>query len=144
MMFLYVETYKKELQLLVISLFVLCIIIALIKFIYYRLSKKELDNFYQNYVENNHPVPFFVVVADNFNFIGISLKAQWFRWLLNNRKIKLTRGVWMHKNTYEFVQTTASKKLQRWIRNDFRLLIFQGVLLILMCIISYFINKTKS
>ncbi|MGS3429855.1 hypothetical protein ACB358_27075 [Serratia nevei] len=88
-----------------------------------------------------HPVPLFVVIADNLNFIGVSLKAQWFRWILNNRKLKLTRKVWLSPKTYDFVRTASSPRLQSWIRNDFRLLMIQGALLVIMCLLNYLLKS---
>ncbi|SPZ54810.1 Uncharacterised protein [Serratia quinivorans] len=129
-------------KIVVIIGFLLLLLSALIQFLYYRRNKTEFSEFYQNYVGNKLLVPPFVVFADNLGFIGISLKAQWFLWLLNNRKIKIDRNTYLDSKAYEFVQNTASKKLQRWIRNDFRLLMFQGAILILMCILIYFIDKT--
>ncbi|TFZ53274.1 hypothetical protein E5C26_02810 [Serratia proteamaculans] len=131
-------------KIVVIICFLLLLLSALIQFLYYRRNKAEFSEFYQNYVGNKLLVPPFVVFADNLGFIGVSLKAQWFLWLLNNRKIKIGRNTYLDSKAYEFVQTTASKKLQRWIRNDFRLLMLQGAILILMCILIYFINNTKS
>lgn len=129
-------------KIVVIIGFLLLLLSALIQFLYYRRNKTEFSEFYQNYVGNKLLVPPFVVFADNLGFIGISLKAQWFLWLLNNRKIKIGRNTYLDSKASEFVQNTASKKLQRWIRNDFRLLMFQGAILILMYILIYFIDKT--
>ncbi|CAI1781321.1 Uncharacterised protein [Serratia ficaria] len=129
-------------KIVVIICFLLLLLCALTQFLYYRRNKTEFGEFYQNYVGNRLLVPPFVVFADNLGFIGASLKAQWFLWLLNNRKIKIACDTYLDNRTYEFVQTTASKKLQRWIRNDFGLLMLQGGLLILMCTLIYFINKT--
>lgn len=131
-------------KIVVIICFLLLLLSALIQFLYYRRNKAEFSEFYQNYVGNKLLVPPFVVFADNLGFIGVSLKAQWFLWLLNNRKIKVSRSTYLDNKAYEFVQATASKRLQRWIRNDFRLLMLQGAILILMCILIYFINNTKS
>jgi hypothetical protein len=131
-------------KIVVIICFLLLLLSALIQFLYYRRNKTEFSEFYQNYVGNKLLVPPFVVFADNLGFIGVSLKAQWFLWLLNDRKIKIGRNTYLDNKAYEFVQATASKRLQRWIRNDFRLLMLQGAILILMCILIYFINNTKS
>ncbi|WP_308378238.1 hypothetical protein [Serratia marcescens] len=135
------DLYIKEIKLLVVLLFFLCLLTAIIQFIYYRLHKKEFVLFYQHYVVSKHPVPLFVVIADNLNFIGVSLKAQWFRWILNNRKLKLTRKVWLSPKTYDFVRTASSPRLQSWIRNDFRLLMIQGALLVIMCLLNYLLKS---
>lgn len=137
----YIESYIKEIKLLVVLLFFLFLLIAIIQFIYYRLHKKEFDLFYQHYVVSKHPVPLFVVIADNLNFIGVSLKARWFRWILNNRKLKLTRNVWLSPKTYDFVRAASSPRLKNWIRNDFRLLMLQGALLIIMCLLNYLLKS---
>lgn len=131
-------------KLIVIICFLLLLLCVLIQYLYYRRIRTEFDNFYQNYVVSKFLVPPFVVFADNLGFIGVSLKAQWFLWLLNNRKIKVGRNTYLDRKTYEFVQNTASKRLQRWLRNDFWLLMLQGAILIFMCIMIYCINKAYS
>ncbi|MCA3995265.1 MULTISPECIES: hypothetical protein [Serratia] len=126
---------------LVILCLTLLVLSAFIQFIGYRRHKKEFDAFYQRYAGSGHFIPPYVAFADCLGMPGTSLKAQWFRWILNNRKLKLTRNVWLSPKTYDFVRTASSPRLQSWIRNDFRLLMLQGALLIIMCLLSYLLKS---
>ena len=121
----------------IITFFVLTLISALIQFFCYRRHKDEFTFFYQTYTQNGHPLPPFVVIADNLGLIGVSLKAQWFRWILNGRRLKIGKDTWLDKKTYDFVQNNTSQRLKNWIRKDFSLSLLKIGSLVLMCVCAF-------
>ncbi|HFK7187348.1 hypothetical protein ACLPHD_09810 [Serratia odorifera] len=127
-------------KLVVILCVFIVLLLAVIQYVLYRRHRDEFNTFYHHYVGSGHLVPSYVVLADNLGFVGLSMKTLWFRWILNNRKIKTQRNKWLDKKTYDFVQEHASKKLQSWIRPDLTLLIYQGIFLFLAGALILLIN----
>ena len=72
--------------------------------------------------------------------LGISLKAQWFLWILKRKKIKIRDQVWLDAKTYDFVQKTTSLELQKWLVMDFILLLVEAVIIAVGCIFIYLIK----
>ncbi|CAI1781416.1 Uncharacterised protein [Serratia ficaria] len=118
----------------IIIFFVLTLISALMQYFCHRRHKDELIVLYHKYTQSGHPLPPFVVIADNLGLIGVSLKAQWFRWVLNGRKLKIDQDAWLDKNAHDFVQKNASQRLKNWIRKDFTLSLLKIGSLVLMCV----------
>ncbi len=118
----------------------LLVLSAFIQFIGYRRHKKEFDAFYQRYAGSGHFIPPYVAFADGLGMLGISLKAQWFLWILKRKKIKIRNQVWLDAKTYDFVQKTTSPELQKWLAMDFILLLVEAVIIAVGCIFIYLIK----
>ncbi|MDH2267981.1 MULTISPECIES: hypothetical protein [Serratia] len=125
---------------LVILCLTLLVLSAFIQFIGYRRHKKEFDAFYQRYAGSGHFIPPYVAFADGLGMLGISLKAQWFLWILKRKKIKIRNQVWLDAKTYDFVQKTTSLELQKWLAMDFILLLVEVVIIAVGCIFIYLIK----
>ena len=54
-----------------------------------RPASGGFDVFYQDYVTKGYFIPPYVAFADSLGMLGTSLKAQWFLWILKNKKIKI-------------------------------------------------------
>jgi hypothetical protein len=121
----------------IVLFFTLTLISALVQYFYYRRYKDEFSKFYQRYVQSTHPLPPFVIFADNLGLLGVSIKAQWFRWILNGRKIKIGKNAFLSPKTYEFVNENTSQRLKNWLRKDFILSVLKMGGLALMCIFAF-------
>ncbi|HFO0261001.1 TPA: hypothetical protein ACGD64_000277 [Serratia marcescens] len=121
----------------IVLFFTLTLISALVQYLYYRRYKDEFSEFYQRYVQSAHPLPPFVIFADNLGLLGVSIKAQWFRWILNGRKIRIGKNAFLSSKTYEFVNENTSQHLKSWIRKDFILSVLKMGCLALMCIFAF-------
>ncbi|CAI0956261.1 hypothetical protein [Serratia ficaria] len=121
----------------IIIFFVLTLISALMQYFCHRRHKDELIVLYHKYTQSGHPLPPFVVIADNLGLIGVSLKAQWFRWILNGRKIKIGKNAFLSPKAYEFVNENTSQHLKSWMRKDFILSVLKMGCLALMCIFAF-------
>jgi hypothetical protein len=125
---------------------ILCLMLlalgALIQYLCYRRHKEAFTTFYQRYIAGGHYIPPYVAFADSLGFLGTSLKAQWFLWILRNKKIKIRDRVWLDANTYDFVQRTASPALQKWLALDFLLLIMEAAAITLGYIFIYLIRHS--
>ncbi|BEN42946.1 hypothetical protein PTR23_21790 [Serratia nevei] len=125
---------------LVILCLTLLVLSACTQFIGYRRHKQEFDAFYQRYAGSGHFIPPYVAFADGLGMLGISLKAQWFLWILKRKKIKIRNQVWLNAKTYDFVQKTASPELQKWLVMDFILLLVEAIITTVGCIFIYLIK----
>ncbi|MEN0570288.1 hypothetical protein AAIG30_13740 [Serratia nevei] len=121
----------------IVLFFTLTLISALVQYFYYRRYKDEFSEFYQRYVQSTHLLPPFVIFADNLGLLGVSIKAQWFRWILNGRKIKIGKNAFLSPKTYEFVNENTSQRLKNWLRKDFILSVLKMGCLALMCIFAF-------
>lgn len=126
-MFISGHTRMKTASLIAAALPLLC---WLIQYFYSRRYKSEFGRFYQHYIQQGYFVPPHVVIADTFGSLGVSIKAQWFRWILNGKSIKLKKHEHLPDTTYEFVRNAASDRLKTWITNNGRLLTLEGALFI--------------
>lgn len=127
-------------MLIVASLLIIC---GLLKYLYSRQYKKEFASLYQAYIEHGHFIPPHVVIADHFGSLGTSIKAQWFRWILKNKKIKITQGNYLPKKSYDFLQYAASEKLKSWLINDGRFLLLEGILFIVALVLAVLVEKSS-
>ncbi|WP_315902305.1 hypothetical protein [Serratia quinivorans] len=125
---------------------ILCLLLlalgVFIQFLCYRRHKKEFDVFYQDYVTKGHFIPPYVAFADSLGMLGTSLKAQWFLWILKNKKIKIRDQVWLDAKTYDFVQKTTSPTLQKWLALDFILLLVEAFIIVVGCIFIYLLKNS--
>jgi hypothetical protein len=74
--------------------------------------------------------------------LGTSLKAQWFLWILKNKKIKIRDQVWLDAKTYDFVQKTTTPALQKWLALDFIFLLVEAFIIVVGCIFIYLIKNS--
>ena len=125
---------------------ILCLLLlalgAFIQYLYYRRHKKEFDAFYQDYVTKGHFIPPYVAFADSLGMLGTSLKAQWFLWMLKNKKIKIRDHLWLDAKTYDYVQKTMSPALQKWLALDFILLLVEAFIIVVGCIFIFLIKNS--
>ncbi|WP_315902231.1 hypothetical protein [Serratia quinivorans] len=124
---------------------ILCLLLlalgALIQYLCYHRHKKEFDVFYQDYVTKGYFIPPYVAFADSLGMLGTSLKAQWFLWILKNKKIKIRDQVWLDAKTYAFVQKTTSPALQKWLALDFIFLLVEAFIIVVGCIFIFLIKN---
>jgi hypothetical protein len=121
----------KTASLIAAALLLLC---WLIQYFYSRRYKSEFDRFYQRYIQQGHFVPPHVVIADSFGSLDVSIKAQWLRWILSGKRIKVKKHEHLPDTTYEFIRNAASDRLQVWITNNGKLLALEGALFITVLI----------
>ncbi|AGB80901.1 hypothetical protein D781_0543 [Serratia sp. FGI94] len=98
-------------------------ICSLVKYFHYRSGKKNFDAFYQDYLRHGYPIPPHIAFVDNLGYLGNSLKTQWFKWILLNKKITITKNVRLQPAAYLFVQDKIPYNVRSWIHRDIKLLI---------------------